>query len=434
LLEPVREFALACLAEHDEVVHVRQRHSEYFLGLVEDLDERIDRPDARTWHEQIEAERDNLRGALRWLRESGQVELGLLLVGRLGKTWHVRGYGREALVQADAFLDLPAATRPTFGRAKALNAVSWLCQSHGDADRIVPLADEACAIFEALDDRYHQANALLGRGIGHFRQGNDEQARVDWERALPLFQEVGNRADQVRVLANLGELARRQGDLDRARVLAEEGLAIGRAGGHRHVTALALGALGEIAEQAGDDAWAAALYRERIGIYHELGLPWHTAEAIEQLAGIAYGHGQLERAARLLGAAAVVWEWTGATRTRRTDKVLRAVRERLDDANLQAAWIEGQAMTLDEAVAYALSEPAELPTAADEDARTVAGLSRRETEVLHLLVEGKSNQEIAATLFISPNTVTNHVANIMNKLGLDSRTAVATWAVRRGLA
>lgn len=49
------------------------------------------------------------------------------------------------------------------------------------------------------------------------------------------------------------------------------------------------------------------------------------------------------------------------------------------------------------------------------------------------LVEGKTNQEIAAALFISSNTVTNHVTNILNKLGLESRTAAAAYAVRHGL-
>lgn len=52
---------------------------------------------------------------------------------------------------------------------------------------------------------------------------------------------------------------------------------------------------------------------------------------------------------------------------------------------------------------------------------------------MRLLVEGRSNQEIAAALFISPRTAANHVANIMNKLGLDSRTAVATWAIRHAI-
>ncbi|CAN5760267.1 hypothetical protein BH23CHL2_BH23CHL2_06950 [soil metagenome] len=61
------------------------------------------------------------------------------------------------------------------------------------------------------------------------------------------------------------------------------------------------------------------------------------------------------------------------------------------------------------------------------------GLTAREIEVLQLIVHGRTNQEIAGELFISPHTAANHVAQIMNKLGVDSRTAAATWALTHGL-
>jgi len=61
------------------------------------------------------------------------------------------------------------------------------------------------------------------------------------------------------------------------------------------------------------------------------------------------------------------------------------------------------------------------------------GLTRRELDVLRLLVEGHADREIAAALFIGRRTVETHVAGILNKLGLDSRTAVATYAVRHDL-
>lgn len=64
---------------------------------------------------------------------------------------------------------------------------------------------------------------------------------------------------------------------------------------------------------------------------------------------------------------------------------------------------------------------------------SAAKLSPRELEVVRLLATGQSNQEIATALNIRPRTVVNHVANIMNKLGMESRTAVATWAVRNGV-
>jgi DNA-binding CsgD family transcriptional regulator/tetratricopeptide (TPR) repeat protein len=57
--------------------------------------------------------------------------------------------------------------------------------------------------------------------------------------------------------------------------------------------------------------------------------------------------------------------------------------------------------------------------------------SRRETEVLALLAEGRSNVEIAARLFISPKTVEHHVSSILGKLGLRTRTEVAAWAAHR---
>ncbi len=61
-------------------------------------------------------------------------------------------------------------------------------------------------------------------------------------------------------------------------------------------------------------------------------------------------------------------------------------------------------------------------------------LTDRETEVLRLLAEGKSNKEIASNLYIGETTVKTHVSNILIKLGLPSRTQAALYAVRIGLA
>jgi DNA-binding NarL/FixJ family response regulator len=66
-------------------------------------------------------------------------------------------------------------------------------------------------------------------------------------------------------------------------------------------------------------------------------------------------------------------------------------------------------------------------------AATPAGLSSRELEVLRLLVDGRSDREIAAALFISHHTVMRHVSSILGKLGVESRTAAATHAVRERL-
>ncbi len=60
-------------------------------------------------------------------------------------------------------------------------------------------------------------------------------------------------------------------------------------------------------------------------------------------------------------------------------------------------------------------------------------LTGRELEVLTLVGEGKTSREIAEQLYISENTVRNHVRNILDKLGLKSRFEAVTWAHREGL-
>lgn len=70
----------------------------------------------------------------------------------------------------------------------------------------------------------------------------------------------------------------------------------------------------------------------------------------------------------------------------------------------------------------------------EADAAAIAQLSQRELEVLKLMVEGRSNPEIAGELYLSPNTVKTHVRGIMNKLAVDDRVQAAVVALRAGLA
>jgi len=69
----------------------------------------------------------------------------------------------------------------------------------------------------------------------------------------------------------------------------------------------------------------------------------------------------------------------------------------------------------------------------DDGLETTEPLTEREREVLQLVVEGKSNQEIARSLVLSESTVKNHLRNILGKLHLRNRIQAAVYAVRQGL-
>lgn len=93
-----------------------------------------------------------------------------------------------------------------------------------------------------------------------------------------------------------------------------------------------------------------------------------------------------------------------------------------------AAAQEG-ATYLDPQIARRVVEHLKPPTPASN----LGQLSQRELEVLKLMVEGHSNPEIAAALYLSPNTVKTHIRGIMNKLAVDDRVQAAVVALRSGL-
>ena len=81
-----------------------------------------------------------------------------------------------------------------------------------------------------------------------------------------------------------------------------------------------------------------------------------------------------------------------------------------------------------------MTAPADHPITREPRPEALAGLTTRELDVLRLLAAGHSNRAIAEALFVSLPTVKTHVASVLDKLGLDSRTAAAAYAHRHGLA
>jgi len=103
----------------------------------------------------------------------------------------------------------------------------------------------------------------------------------------------------------------------------------------------------------------------------------------------------------------------------------------LGDGVFDAEFNSGKHLSRNAAIALALEEPARAAVKS-LDSQGSGPLAKRESEVAQLVADGLTNKQIGARLFISERTVENHVRNILNKMGFDSRTQLATWMATRG--
>ena len=185
---------------------------------------------------------------------------------------------------------------------------------------------------------------------------------ANFEEGLALLREVDDKAGIAQAFTNLGEQTRLQGDIPRAKEAYEESLSVAREIGDGLRESLVLINLGFIALHEGDAEGAQTMLKESLTLALEIGHTAYTADKYMALAGAAVALGQPERAARLMGAAdALSGEQSFTPQSGDIPEFERyeaAVREALDEVTFETAWAEGRAMKPDEAIAFALEEPA----------------------------------------------------------------------------
>jgi ATP/maltotriose-dependent transcriptional regulator MalT len=283
------------------------------------------------------------------------------------------------------------------------------------------------------------ADALHSLGQVLVSQGEFARAIPLYEEAIPLYRAIGGGLAAF-PLVSLGVAFAQGGDAGAAGEPLRAGLAEHRAWGNSWGAAFALRALGDLARAAGDEAVAIKHLVECIAAWSVNGFRRGVAYALVGLAAVTTSRGRPEPAVRLLGAAEGLSEGYVATlwRTERAayESTVAAARDTLGEERFEAAWAAGRAMGMEEVVAATrdLAPPSDAVTQTAGVAVTTArGLTQRELDVLRLLVAGRSDREIAEALFIGRRTAQGHVASILAKLGVGSRTAAATAAIGAGL-
>ncbi len=435
MLETIREFARERLAESDELHAIQLRHAAFFVAFAERYAQAELLPDGERIGPLLEAEHANLRAALTWLEAAGEAGLLLRLTAALGIFWSGLGYyqeGRAWLTRALSLTNGPMGA----DHARALVRLGMIEAYQAEDQEAERHLEPALAVARQQGEALLIAEALLGLGALAIQRGDHDRGvdLLDSCRAVTATATDRRQAEILTgwTLANLAIAARARGDARLTAEMLQDGLHRMRAVGYTKGMILLLGDLGDLARDEGKYDQALRLCREALGLVRGNPGTRVVTEVVESVGIIAAGAGESERSARLLGAAGALRERIGlryrvTTRQLAMEDALTAARAGLGERAFAVAWAAGRALRPDEAVMLAL-EPFETPAPAPGGL-----LTRRETQILHLLAQGKTDPAIAETLFISVRTVENHVAHIFNKLGVKTRTA-ATWtAIERGL-
>jgi predicted ATPase/class 3 adenylate cyclase/Tfp pilus assembly protein PilF len=246
------------------------------------------------------------------------------------------------------------------GIALSLNNLGLLAWNQGDPEAAHTLHKESLAIRRKSGDRWGIAASLTNLGILAHEQGDYTGARLLYEEALDIQRELGDKHSMAAILNNLADAVRETGDPAVARSIHEEGLAIRRELGDKWGIGSSLLNLGEVVRELGDYASARLYLEEGLEIKRELGDKMSVAWCLEGLASVDRLQGKEGRSARLWAAAEALRETIGSPLPPNMlpfhNQELTTLRNQLGDKVFEEALAEGWAMSMEQAIEYALDE------------------------------------------------------------------------------
>ena len=476
LLETIRHYAHARLAETSEMETIRERHLMFFVSWATAAEKYLYGEDQIPWLGKFESEHDNLRAAMEFANSIARAEAGLRLAVAMFEFWKQRGFHTEGRTRLEAALALPGVHQSALLHAQALGSAGSLACFQSDYATARKQAEESLEITRQLGDAGKMEKANAHQLIAWIASGTGDHARaaLHYEFALPLYRELGDLESMADVFWTMGRDAMHAGNYEKAEPLIEQSLdTMRRAGNPLHIAGYP-SALGELALRRGQFAKAKSLLVESLNFYRAMGVKWGEAETLgtlgwlalrqrdftemknllrdslairmqtEDKGGIAWVLEKLAEASSLLNEpekAATIYGTAAALRApikavmASVDEpgyrqILSDLQRKLGRDQFATLWEQGEVLPLKEAVDYALNDPASVGQSAREK---YGGLTAREREVAALIAQGKTNREIAEAMTVREKTVETYVTRILNRLGFDSRVQVALWAAEHGL-
>lgn len=360
MLETIQEYALEKLTESGEEQEIRDRHLAYFVSLGEEMAPGYWRHNQLVLLDRSEAELGNLRAAFNWAIQRGQIEAA----ARLATSVHYFLYYSDHFVEGNRWFlrvlekieQVPRSYWPGL-----LVAAGKVAYRNVEPGRAKEHHSQALALARETGDQINEAWALIYLAVTAVLSPEDhEQAFRYGEEGIALFRELGEKPGVAQGLNALGELARAAGDYERAREVYEACLEVSKETGELLRQTMVIGNLGFVEYRAGNYERALTLSKKYLLDMYEMFSSHHAMSGLAAVAGPLAMLGEGEKATRLLSASSAfliqigvdheIGDWHDFA------KYSEDLRALVDEETFAAAWAEGQEMTLDEAVRYALED------------------------------------------------------------------------------
>lgn len=394
LLELLREYALERLAAEQVLAELRQRHAAYYLSLAEQAEPHLVTSAQVAWFQRLEEAHDNFRAILTAGRQADGREAALRLAGILWRLWAVHSHLSEGSQWLEQLL-CDSEGLPGGLRAKALLGAGRLALIQGRREKAQQCLAESLAICRTLPDEKLLAAVLNSLGDMQLMGGDYEQAGRLFDEALALSRANDDLAGIIQSLNGLGWMAFQRKAFAEAKAILQESLEMQRALGRLEAAAITLNGLGEIARIQAEYEAATDYYQQSLALYEQLNYQMGRALVLHNLGQVKLQQEQYEAAAgcfrsslallrtmeekvyiawslaglgeailpmgegvaavRLLAAAHALLQQTGgqldSIDQASYEQALNQSKATLDTAEWKKAWLEGQAMPLENLLA-----------------------------------------------------------------------------------
>jgi len=377
MLDTIREFAGEMLARRGEQAEIEGRHGAWALDFATKAAAELSGDDQRTWLEQFEHDHDNLRVAMDRASARADAEIAIGIAFNTWRFWQKRGHLYEARRRLDAMAAEPWSRTDPRLRARLLEALGGVCWWQGDPRPMKVAYAEGVEIWRSVGDRGELANALYNYSFA-FTVPEEVppsgavpdtdptgEGRRALEEALAIYREIGDERGEANVLWGLGNMRY----FSFARSPEDSGvedfkLALDkfRHVGDRTMEAWSLHQLGSAYLRLGRLEDSRSNLLEALRLFEKASDTTGLTLAFDDLSSLAVAQGDIDRAARLWGAARNLTNTTGASLASFVDAAVEYdarpnIRRILSPEDLTRIGNEGAAMPLDEMIAYALSAP-----------------------------------------------------------------------------